>query len=127
VNRFSSHFMSWRAGALETPGIIRPLRIVEIGCAASQVSVLTEIQTGLARFVAGYTTTKTFVAQEIVKPRPPGCTPKPALGLRICGKEPWRGRKTVKHSAPARDVQQIKDCRGVGAGSFYSWMEVVGS
>ena len=71
--------------AVETAGKIRPLRIAEIVRAAVSGLVLTGSQTGLARFVAASTTTETFVAQEMVKPNPPGCTPKPGPLFRICG------------------------------------------
>jgi hypothetical protein len=43
---------SWHLEAVETAGIIRPLRIAEIVRAPVRVLALTGIQTGLARFVA---------------------------------------------------------------------------
>src|ERR1017187_1296619 len=63
----------------------------------TSVFVLTGSQTGLARFVQAPTVTGTLVAQEMVKPNCPDCTPKSGPLLRISG---W-GRH---HGAVGRPV-----------------------
>ena len=96
--RLNQRMRSGHAQAVETAGIIRPLRIAEITRAAGEGVVCHGAQTGLARFVQASTTTTRPLVPVMLNPNRLVRTPK--LGALVCtwAFQSTGGRPTAQRS-----------------------------
>src|ERR1017187_7272939 len=110
--------MSWRAEAVKTSGIIRPLRIVEIVRAAGQGVGAHRNPDRMGQIRGGFHHDGNVRCPGDGETKPAGLHAEPGAvvkDLRV-RKEPWRGRIAVEKRAPARGARQVIDSRVVVAG-----------